>query len=80
MVSKLSTSSMEKSQQTLESSSFSHFVNISFNHLTSVKLENHNFLIWRKWIFSAICSHNLPHFVIGARDPPLKFRSSKDRS
>ncbi|KAL6322290.1 hypothetical protein AAG906_005259 [Vitis piasezkii] len=71
---------MEKSQQTLASSSSSHFVPISFNHSTSVKLENHNFLIWRKQIFSAIRGHNLQHFVIGVHDPPLKFRSSEDRS
>ena len=80
MVSELSTSAMEKSQQTLASSSSSHFVPISFNHSTSVKLENHNFLIWRKQIFSAIRGHNLQHFVIGVHDPSLKFRSSEDRS
>ncbi|KAL6343618.1 hypothetical protein AAG906_024983 [Vitis piasezkii] len=65
---------MEKFQQTLESSSSSHFVSISFNHSTSVKLENHNFLIWRKQIFSSIRGHNLQHFVTRIHDPPLKFR------
>ncbi|KAL6315361.1 hypothetical protein AAG906_000468 [Vitis piasezkii] len=57
---------MEKSQQTLASSSSSHFVPISFNYSTS--------------IFLAIHGHNLQHFVIGVHDPPLKFRSSEDRS
>ena len=78
MVSEHSTSAMEKFQQTLESSSSSHFVPISFSHSTSIKLENHNFLIWRKQIFSSIRGHNLQHFVTRIHDPPLKFQSSEN--
>ena len=80
MILELSTSPMDKSQQTLESSSSSHFIHISFNHLTSNRLENHNFFIWRKQFFSKICGYNLQHFVTRVHDPLLKCPSSKDQA
>lgn len=60
------------------SSSSLKFIPISFNNAISVRLDNKNFLLWRKQVLSAIRGHKLQHFVFGTRSPPKKFVEPDD--
>lgn len=48
---------------------------VSYSYPLSVRLDNDNFLLWRKLVVSMIQGHNLQHFVLGSRSPPVKFLS-----
>ncbi|WJZ94173.1 hypothetical protein VitviT2T_013052 [Vitis vinifera] len=49
------------------SSSSSRFIPISFSHSISVRLDNNNFLFWRKQVLAAIRGHKLYNFVFGTQ-------------
>ncbi|XP_062089104.1 putative inactive disease susceptibility protein LOV1 [Humulus lupulus] len=45
---------------------------IVFSHTLSVKLDNHNFLLWRPQILDAICGHDLYDYIDSDFVPPLQ--------
>ena len=54
------------------------FVPISFTNLTTVRLDNNNFLGWRKQVLSAVKGHKLHNFLFGSITSPQKFLRPED--
>uniref|UniRef100_A0A803NU48 Retrotransposon Copia-like N-terminal domain-containing protein n=1 Tax=Cannabis sativa TaxID=3483 RepID=A0A803NU48_CANSA len=47
---------------------------VFFNHSLSMKLNNHNFLLWKQHVMAAIRGNRLLHYIQGVAPPP-KFLS-----
>ena len=62
------------------SSSVSPFVPISFTHPIALKLDNDNFLIWRKQVLATIRGFRLQHFLSASTVSPLLYRSRDDEA
>ena len=60
------------------SSSASRFILVSFSHSVSIRLDNNNFLLWRKQVLAAIRGHKLQNFVFGTKPSPLRFLTLRD--
>ena len=44
---------------------------VSFNHPLAIKLEDKNYLLWRRQVLAAVKGHNLGHFLDRtAKTPP----------
>ncbi|KAL6339591.1 hypothetical protein AAG906_034676 [Vitis piasezkii] len=63
-----------------ETSRTTSFLLISFPHPISSKLDNHNFLVWRKQILTTLRGHKLQHFLSESSVLPSKFLSSDDKT
>ncbi|RVX03711.1 Retrovirus-related Pol polyprotein from transposon RE1 [Vitis vinifera] len=63
-----------------ETSRTTSFLPVSFPHPVSSKLDNHNFLVWRKQILTTLRGHKLQHFLSETSVLPSKFLSSDDET
>ena len=61
-----------------DSSSSAKFAPVTFSHPLTTKLNNTNFIIWRKQVMATIRGHCLQSFIFGA-SPPLKFLTDQDK-
>ncbi|RVW97157.1 Retrovirus-related Pol polyprotein from transposon TNT 1-94 [Vitis vinifera] len=63
-----------------ETSRTTSFLPVSFPHPVSSKLDNHNFLVWRKQILTTLRGHKLQHFLSETSVLPSEFLSSDDET
>ena len=54
------------------------FLPVSFPHPISFKLDNNNFLVWRKQVLTTLRGQKLQHFLSNYSVLPLKFLSQDD--
>ena len=81
MVSELGSGETNSPIAAMEGSSLSSvtsFNPVTFNNSLTLRLDNENYLIWRKQVFSAIKGHKLQDYVLGTKSPPKKFSSPED--
>ena len=64
-------------EETLRTTSF---LLVSFPHLVLSKLDNHNFLVWRKQILTTLRGHKLQHFLSETSVLLSEFLSSDDET
>ena len=57
----------------------SSFAPVVFSHNFSVKLDNHNFLLWKPQVLAAIREYMLEDYIDPDYTPPLKFLTDADR-
>ena len=63
---------------TATGTSVSRFVPVSFSNLTTVRLDNNNYLCWQKQVLSAVRGHKLQRFLFGSPESPKKFLCKED--
>ncbi|KAK4276114.1 hypothetical protein QN277_019103 [Acacia crassicarpa] len=51
---------------------------VTFSHLVSVKLEEHNYLLWKQQISTAIRGHDLQQFIDKTVKPPAQYLTIGD--
>ena len=51
---------------------------VTFSQPLAIKLEDKNFLLWRRQVLAAIKGHNLSHYINCAAKVPLCYASPKD--
>ena len=61
--------------ETCQSSKFSL---VTFSNSSTVRLDNNNFLCWRKQVLASIRGYKLQDFVFGSKPPPKKFLRPED--
>lgn len=49
-----------------------------FSHLIASKLDQNNFLIWRKQVLSLVKGYRRQHFLFGSIPPLVKFLYAED--
>lgn len=77
MVSELRQDALDSAMHGASSSS-SKSVLVSFSNSLSVRLDNNNYILWRRLILSTVRGHNLQRFIFGSKSPPEKFLALED--
>ena len=62
------------------SSSITKFVPVSFTNSSTVRLDQNNFIVWRKQVLTTVRGHKLQSFLFGSSAIPKKFLSDEDKN
>ena len=77
MVSELRQDALDSAMHGASSSS-SKSVLVSFSNSHSVRLDNNNYILWRRLILSTVRGHNLQRFIFGSKSALERFLALED--
>ena len=63
----------------VSSSSTVKFVHVTFTNSSTVRLDQHNFIVWRKQVLTTVRDHKLQAFLSGSSIKPEKFLTQEDK-